>query len=64
MLNQRFSAFNGGADRLRVVLLRFDRALSQHNLRIKRGQPRFGIIKHRLVGARVDAEQQVAFFTR
>lgn len=64
MFNQRLSPFNGGADRLRVIFLRFNRALGPHDLRIKRGQAGFCIVEHRLIGARVDAEQQVAFFTR
>ncbi|EJK90387.1 hypothetical protein UUU_35070 [Klebsiella pneumoniae subsp. pneumoniae DSM 30104 = JCM 1662 = NBRC 14940] len=62
LLNQRSGALDGGRHRLGVILLRFDGALGQHDLRVEGCQPGFRVIEHCLIGAGVDAEQQIAFF--
>ncbi len=41
--------------------LRLNCAPGQHDLRIQRGQPGPGVIEHRLIRARIETKQQIAF---
>ncbi|WP_257638118.1 hypothetical protein, partial [Klebsiella pneumoniae] len=42
-------ALDGGRHRLGVILLRFDSALGQHDLRVEGRQPGFRVIEHCLI---------------